>query len=411
MTVLWKIYMLMNYRKKKEKAMILFPAYSKALFLLTRVLKYAFIFSFLGLVAIIGKEKYEVALLTEVILLFFFLLQAILVEGAIDAFDNEYGLIKHFLSGMYSDEEKKKIHRKLILLIGWDRVGVFVCGEMVFFLAEMLVYHKNAIVLVAEIIAITALFIARARMELIRRVEGVNEKSNWLFFSVVAFGGCMALRLGLFQKWGLPKSTEEFLSMISIGQSNGAFLGFVLLCGLCCLLTSLTLLKRGNSAADKRLFEGIHRHFFEIEIKGKIPFFFAVCATIFWLSSSWIQMACSIAVVSAFLFSVFNNRFLLGKEYLFASALSNPYGVVCKLAKTTVAFPVVSVAVGCLIAIPFSHMFAGVIVAELVVLLTMVLQAATYRIGCRAIRDCLPLVEYIGGGIYIAQLFVIVALL
>ena len=72
MTVLWKIYMLMNYRKKKEKAMILFPAYSKALFLLTRVLKYAFIFSFLGLVAIIGKEKYEVALLTEVILLFFF---------------------------------------------------------------------------------------------------------------------------------------------------------------------------------------------------------------------------------------------------------------------------------------------------------------------------------------------------
>ena len=43
--------------------------------------------------------------------------------------------------------------------------------------------------------------------------------------------------------------------------------------------------------------------------------------------------------------------------------------------------------------------------------LNMILQGVIYRIGCRAIRDCLSQVEFLGGGIYIAQLFVVVALL
>lgn len=403
-----------EYRKRKEAIEGVIPFYNTYVHNTLKIIKYLLIFLFVNSIVIIFKAysykwSYIIGFINILILV-----NAFFSEGNIGAQEEKHNTLSFFYSGIFSHTELKQISGVYKIYLFIVNVGIYVEVLIYLYIVNFFMFHEGFFVLLIESCLCVLLYIIFLCKNYKKYVE---EKFKMIAYRKTVSGIKIVFLLGSIILFKLRVLKIENIKDL-IGDvvknikdwHNAGYIAFIL---LIIIVINILTYKRGlsiraNYYTKNSVLSGIQKQFYYDEVKNKISFGLFISSAMLILGYNDIDSVLIISIIMMFLFSIYNNRFLLNCRFENYYNLVNKRNIFFKISKDTCMFTLTAIVVSITIVSDADNIIYNLCVAVLMLIQNYIIHSYIYIHGYSIPSEKkLQNIEIMSGLYYVLQIVLI----
>lgn len=399
-----------EYRKREDRMKLFIPFYNKYCYLMKKGVLMVLYILFCIVLYFLIKEK---LLNVGYVLIVFALImgvQTFMAYAQIDVLNEKYDLIEYCNGGFFSKNEKKKNNNVIYLLLVIMNGGLGV-GLIIFVETINILYIKDNVVnylclgIFSILIYLYQLLIDYNKwIECNIKNDRYEEEYLWICIStiVLLFVKINNVKMNILK---LDKCIKTLDYIINSKLWLWTALG---------IITYILINKLKVLVQNKRncyCFYNIKKEFYHKEVKTKITFYNMVLLVFLLFDKTSVSCNLIMVVIVNFLFTIYNNRFLINDSFLNYYYMINNEKIFIKISVETIAFSWIAFVYGTLVlnnqrdSVPLCLFLGALLLLFNNILNTFVYQ---YIFATKAEdRQKQSLVECINGIMYIFEILIL----
>lgn len=325
-----KVITLLEYRQNKVKYSQFIPFYNFFIYNIVTVSPYFILLLVLGLTSnliIMGYFKIEYIFM---ILSFFLCFLSFMSEAYIELFEQKYNFIKYINCGIFNLKEKSINNRGLaILMIGKNSI-IYILSIFYFNFLNIYIIKEN--IIFHLFVSFGSLFIYCLSLIIGYRSwlnnNILKRKNSNMNLSI--FIGLICIFLSKIFKINILKIDFNNIRII-FEQPIFIFLFYLFI--VVYIIISNNFVIKSPIKFKKIIFKNIIKEFYEREVKNKLTVFVWILFSVNLFQGSEIGKNLLIIIIVSFMFSIYNNRFMLCIDFLnyyYLIANKNFFISICK---------------------------------------------------------------------------------
>lgn len=339
----------------------------------------------------------------------YMLLQCYLVDTQISLFDDKYNIVSYLNGGMFTRKQKNKNKKIIEALLIFYNGGLGILLILVFELLNVCVIKDNIISLACLGLMPVIIYLFNIKYEYIKWIKkNINNIKNkdCYFGIIISFIAAMIIKLLDYKLENISKSGIRKTIDSSLKSDLSIYLvAFV-------VIYIITLLLANVIKKNKKYYlNGIYREFFYKEVESKIIFF--NCLLVFFLLFDFkcLKENLLMTVLVSFLFTVYNNRFLLNDSFSnYYYMINSKRKMFSVITKETMVFGMALLIISTFIINQISLNLLKVIIFNVgLYFLNIIINLFIYRELMKKKADQrkkMNYIEIISGGLYLSEILV-----
>lgn len=398
-----------EYRKKQDKNKLWLPFYNYYIYLLQKTVFACVLGISLILLFDLIKKRYLPIGYVILALAVYMLLQCYLVDTQISLFDDKYNIVSYLNGGMFTRKQKNKNKKIIEALLIFYNGGLGILLILVFELLNVCVIKDNIISLACLGLMPVIIYLFNIKYEYIKWIKkNINNIKNkdCYFGIIISFIAAMIIKLLDYKLENISKSGIRKTIDSSLKSDLSIYLvAFV-------VIYIITLLLANVIKKNKKYYlNGIYREFFYKEVESKIIFF--NCLLVFFLLFDFkcLKENLLMTVLVSFLFTVYNNRFLLNDSFSnYYYMINSKRKMFSVITKETMVFGMALLIISTFIINQISLNLLKVIIFNVgLYFLNIIINLFIYRELMKKKADQrkkMNYIEIISGGLYLSEILV-----
>lgn len=402
-----------EYRKRKDRIKLFIPFYNKYCYLLKKgVIMMLYILCCAVLYPLIKGNFLNVGYVLLVLALIMSF-QSFMAYAQIDLLNEKYNLIEYSNCGFFSESEKKNNNKVMYLLLLIMNGGIGV-GLILFVELINIMYTKDNIINyvclgVFSILIYLYQLLIEYNKWIERNIKSDNYEDGYLWI-------CISTIVLLFVKINNVK-----INILKLDECKRALdyiinskLWFWTLLGIIAYILINKIMLLVQNKRTYYCFSNIKKEFYYKEVKGKITFYNIVLLLFVLFDKTSISCNLIMVVLVSFLFTIYNNRFLLNDSFLNYYYMINNKNLFMKLSIETIIFPLLAIVYGTLILNnQASGILRSMLLGVLLLLFNKISNTFAYQYFFRTKaedKQKQDFIEIINGFMYIFEIIILVGL-
>ncbi|MGX7112241.1 hypothetical protein [Gemella cuniculi] len=249
----------------------------------------------------------------------FLCLSAFMSEAYIEIFEQKYELIKFLNCGLFNVEERAQNNRDLIVIILGINTGIYIVSIVYYNLLNIFFIQENILYYVYVTFGAWFIYCFSLITGYRRRIRKSIDKKNNGNVKLSLFMGLLCTLLLKILKIDFSNISIDYLLKIInqwIKLEWYIFISLIFLFIISHILIYNHSNKESQRIDKKRIFKDIVKEFYEREVKNKLSIFIWILCIINFIDGSEIGKNLLITIIICFMFSIYNNRFMLNSDFL-----------------------------------------------------------------------------------------------